>query len=195
MKKIPTLFVRDLETHRVVDALNSACAWVAAGEGRATRKFDGQACLVVGGVLGNQRLYRRREVKTGKPIPDGFNQVDEDAVTGKRFGWVLIGDGSEDKWFRKAFENGFGDWLGNPFVDGQTYELVGPKVQGNPEHFDKHVLVDHGGPGTVMVPVPTDFAGLQGWFTGKDIEGIVWHHPDGRMAKIKGKDFGIERID
>ena len=26
-----------------------------------------------------------------------------------------------------------------------------------------------------------------------DIEGIVWHHPDGRMVKIKGKDFGIKR--
>ena len=25
------------------------------------------------------------------------------------------------------------------------------------------------------------------------IEGIVWHHPDGRMVKIKAKDFGIKR--
>ena len=25
------------------------------------------------------------------------------------------------------------------------------------------------------------------------IEGVVWHHPDGRMVKIKGKDFGIKR--
>ena len=24
-----------------------------------------------------------------------------------------------------------------------------------------------------------------------DIEGIVWHHPDGRMAKIKRRDFGL----
>jgi len=24
-------------------------------------------------------------------------------------------------------------------------------------------------------------------------EGIVFHHPDGRMAKIKGRDFGLKR--
>jgi hypothetical protein len=28
--------------------------------------------------------------------------------------------------------------------------------------------------------------------THKDIEGIVWHHPDGRMVKIKKKDFGYK---
>jgi hypothetical protein len=26
-----------------------------------------------------------------------------------------------------------------------------------------------------------------------NIEGIVWHHSDGRMVKIKAKDFGIKR--
>ena len=25
------------------------------------------------------------------------------------------------------------------------------------------------------------------------VEGIVWHHPDGRMVKIKTKDFGLKR--
>lgn len=27
------------------------------------------------------------------------------------------------------------------------------------------------------------WAGERGW------EGIVWHHPDGRMAKLKARDF------
>jgi hypothetical protein len=27
----------------------------------------------------------------------------------------------------------------------------------------------------------------------RDIEGLVFHHPDGRMAKIKLKDFGLRR--
>ena len=27
---------------------------------------------------------------------------------------------------------------------------------------------------------------------GTGSEGIVWHHPDGRMAKIKRKDFGFD---
>ena len=26
-----------------------------------------------------------------------------------------------------------------------------------------------------------------------DVHRIVWHHEDGRMAKIKGRDFGIKR--
>jgi hypothetical protein len=42
-------------------------------------------------------------------------------------------------------------------------------------------------------PPPRDFDGLRTWLAGKDIEGIVWHHPDGRMAKIKLRDFGLKR--
>jgi len=34
---------------------------------------------------------------------------------------------------------------------------------------------------------------LKAWMTGRDVEGIVWHHPDGRMAKLKLRDFGIRR--
>lgn len=37
------------------------------------------------------------------------------------------------------------------------------------------------------------WAGLRSYLANKDIEGIVWHHPDGRMVKIKGKDFGLKR--
>jgi hypothetical protein len=35
--------------------------------------------------------------------------------------------------------------------------------------------------------------GIAQYLREHDIKGIVWHHPDGRMAKIKGKDFGINR--
>jgi len=35
--------------------------------------------------------------------------------------------------------------------------------------------------------------GLREWFKGRDIEGLVFHHPDGRMAKIKKRDFGLKR--
>jgi hypothetical protein len=41
--------------------------------------------------------------------------------------------------------------------------------------------------------VPRDFDGLREYLAGKDIEGIVWHHSDGRMAKIKLRDFGHKR--
>ncbi len=72
-----------------------------------------------------------------------------------------------------------------------TYELVGPKIQGNPEGFVEHTLVSHDL--CDVVDAPTDYEGLKAWFAGRDIEGVVWHHPDGRMAKIKAKDFGLKR--
>ena len=37
------------------------------------------------------------------------------------------------------------------------------------------------------------FGLLKAWFMHHDVEGVVWRHPDGRMAKIKGRDFGIVR--
>ena len=40
-----------------------------------------------------------------------------------------------------------------------------------------------------MKKIPTLF--IDGAFY-MPIEGIVWHHPDGRMAKIKARDFGIQ---
>jgi hypothetical protein len=35
--------------------------------------------------------------------------------------------------------------------------------------------------------------GLREWLSDKDIEGIVFHHPHGRMGKMKQRDFGLER--
>lgn len=78
-----------------------------------------------------------------------------------------------------------------PAPDG-TYELVGPKVQANPEHYDAHLLIAHAEADT-FPECPTDFDALKAWIADKDIEGIVWHHPDGRMGKIKKKDFGLAR--
>jgi hypothetical protein len=75
-------------------------------------------------------------------------------------------------------------------ADG-TYELVGPKIQGNPENALRNVLVKHGE--CPLENVPRDFVGIKAYLPERDIEGIVWHHPDGRMAKIKAKDFGIRR--
>ena len=40
---------------------------------------------------------------------------------------------------------------------------------------------------------PRDFDGLRAFLETAGIEGIVWHHGDGRMAKIKAKDFGLKR--
>jgi len=38
---------------------------------------------------------------------------------------------------------------------------------------------------------PRTFAQLRAFLTMSRIEGIVFHHPDGRMAKIKRRDYGL----
>ena len=187
MKKIPTLFERDWngDRSRVVDQVHAGCEWVLAGEGWGTRKLDGTCCMVRSG-----RPYKRRELRAKDKEPTGFETVDVDAETRKTVGWVPVGDGPEDRWHRDAFSRAGGD-----LPDG-TYELVGPKVQGNPEGEAEHKLIAHDSAtlryGADQEP-PRTFGGLSAWLDGADIEGIVWHHPDGRMAKIKKRDFGLKR--
>ena len=67
----------------------------------------------------------------------------------------------------------------------------GPHVQGNPERLSREVLICHGG--EVLSDCPRDYAGLRAYLATRDIEGVVWHHPDGRMAKVKARDFGLAR--
>lgn len=187
MKKIPTIFDRDWDgdRSRVVDVPHRDCAWVFAGEGVATQKLDGACCLVRDG-----KLFKRHEVKSGKPAPAGFEVADEDTETGKTVGWLPVGDGPEDRWHRDALLME----MSKPLPDG-TYELVGPKVQGNPEGVAQHMLVRHDGYETTLREQPPSltFDGLREWLAGKDIEGIVFHHPDGRKGKVKLRDFGLKR--
>lgn len=180
MKKIPTYFERDWDgdRSRVVDKVHPGCEWVAAGEGVATQKVDGTSCLVRDG-----NLYARREIKPGQTAPADFDLVDHDEETGKSVGWVPVTDAPEWRWHVEAFDPSL--------LDG-TYELVGPKVQGNPEKRTKHELLRHADlPSNPSVP--RDFDNLRAWLHGRDIEGLVFHHPDGRMAKIKLRDFGLKR--
>jgi len=180
MRKIISLFMRDYAGTRLVyDEVAPGAEWVAAGEGVATRKFDGTCCMVRDGVL-----FKRYDAKVGRTPPAGFEPTEEgpNEHTGHWPGWLAVGDGPEDRWHREAFTA--------PRIDG-TYELIGPKVQGNPEHADSHDLVLHGC--EPLSDAPRDFSGLKTYLAAHDIEGIVWHHPDGRMVKIKGKDFGVRR--
>lgn len=178
MKKTVSLFQRNYDGDRLVrDDLVPGAEWVAAGEGVATRKYDGTCCMVRDG-----KLFKRYDAKAGKQPPDGFEPAqDADAVTGHWPGWLPVGDGPDDARHREAFR---GD---EP--DG-TYELCGPKVQKNPEQFAAHALVRHG---AEVLYAPRTFGALRAYLAEHDIEGIVWHHEDGRMVKIKGKDFGLRR--
>ncbi|MGB1225780.1 MAG: hypothetical protein ACPHCN_16790, partial [Mycobacterium sp.] len=74
-----------------------------------------------------------------------------------------------------------------------TYELMGPKVQGNPMGLMNHRLLRHDAL-PKFPDAPRTFEGLWDFLLGEEFtdslwEGIVWHHPDGRMAKLKVKDL------
>lgn len=185
MRKMPTLFVRDFTDRRRPAAtreVTPGCEWVLAGEGRPTRKLDGTCVLIK-----DRAVFKRYDAKHGKTPPPAFvpAQPDPDPITGHWPGWLPIGP--RDYWHHEALE-----YTSSVLPDG-TYELVGPKVNGNPEgKWGWHVLIRHGS--RVLHDVPRDFDGLRDWFAkGQGMEGVVWHHLDGRMVKLKASDFGLAR--
>jgi hypothetical protein len=194
MRKIPTLFLRNdpSDPHHVTSAVNPAAMWVLTSaplDVVATRKYDG-TCVMLDD---DAQWWARREVKPGKAEPVGWVLADVDEVTGKRMGWIPI----EPGWnfytmFRDAIEGST-----SVFTPG-TYELIGPKIQGNPEGYERHALIAHdtaevieyGGYRLVVNDV-SPYCHLRAIMAdpGFTFEGIVWHHRDGRMAKLKRKDF------
>lgn len=186
MQKIISLFKRDYEgTRQVYDEVVPGAEWVQAGEGRATVKWDGTCCLVRDG-----KLYKRYDAKHGKQPPPDFEPAQEpDPKTGHWPGWVPVReDNPGDQWHLAAWRSHLSNTGGQPLHDG-TYELVGPKIQGNPNGWDRHYLIVHGG--ETLDNVPTTFDALRQWLADHRYEGIVWHHPDGRMVKIKRRDLGL----
>lgn len=181
MKKIPTLFQRDGEFF-VTPEVTPGCEWVLAGEGKATYKWDGTCCLIKDG-----KLFKRYDSHGKEPPPNFIPAMELDEATGHLTGWLPVGDGPEDKYFREAWAFHL-EHRGDLPVTPGTYEMIGPKVGGNPHKTDGHVLVIHG---NIILPnVPRDYIGLQNYLSILHGEGIVWHHPDGRMCKIKRADFG-----
>lgn len=90
---------------------------------KATRKYDGTACAIIDGLL-----YKRYDVKKGKAVPKFAIPCQEpDHITGHWPHWVLCQrDNPADKYHFEGLDN-----LDRK-EDG-TYELCGPKIQGNPE--------------------------------------------------------------
>jgi hypothetical protein len=165
MRKIVSLFQRNYDGDRLVrDELVKEAEWVQNGEGTATRKYDGTCCLIREG-----KLFKRYEVKRGKTPPPNFEPANEvDPNTGKQQGWVPVGEGTEDQWHREAFER-------LECRDDGTYELMGPKVQGNLEGYREHVLLAHADAATIE-DCPRTFNELRDYLADGAIEG-VWPAP------------------
>lgn len=184
MKKIPTLFKRRFEDHKVVDILPEVTPgfeWVLNGEGVATLKIDGSCCAVING-----EYYKRYDAKAGKTPPAGAipSQDVPDPVTGHWPHWVKLDKNNPaDKWFFKAFHR----W---PLPDG-TYEAVGPHFNGNPYRFLVDSVVRHG---SVEMPpnFPRDYEGMKTYLANHEIEGVVFWKDGEPQCKIKRTDFGFE---
>lgn len=183
MNKIPTLYVRNPDDRRhLLTCLTPGCEWVMAGEGRATRKYDG-TCVAFDGTS----WWARRELKPGQVEPRGWEFVAHDPDTDKRVGWEPIENTGWAKWHAEAvglYPHADGGW------EPGTYELCGPKVNGNPEEFYRHQLIPHARAERYsQLDRPMSYDHLSIVVPMLPWEGIVWHHPDGRMAKLKRWDF------
>lgn len=189
MQKVISLFQRNYEGDRLVrDEIVPGADWVIAGEGLATVKWDGTCCRVTDRG-GESVLWRRYDAKNGKQPPAGFEPAQEpDPVTGHWPGWLKCDrNNPADRWHFEAYDSG-------PVPPEGTYELVGPKIgnkgSGNPYAFETHQLIPHGD--DVLDDAPRTFDALRAYFEAHpDYEGIVWWHLDGRLVKIKRRDFGL----
>lgn len=187
MQKIISLFQRNYDGDRLIrDEVVPGAEWVLAGEGVPTEKWDGTCCMVRG-----NRLYKRYDAKRGRTPPASFEpaQPEPDSVTGHWPGWVPVSDDDPaDGWHRAAWAL-WADCLPPP--DG-TYELIGIGVQGNPYGSSRTELTPHGWHVPPWSRVLRTFDSIrQGLTEHPEVEGLVWHHPDGRMVKIKRRDFGL----
>lgn len=213
MKKIISLFKRDYQDDRLVyDEVVPGAEWVLNGEGDATVQFDGTACM----IDNIHRLYKRYDRKLTKsaqrarykhggwsllntedyfkPAPNGWIPAEDapDFHTGHWPGWLLVDfDKPENKWHTEAIESFWEQDELELYNYSGTYELVGPKVQGNPYGLDRHELWRHGM--AVIYPDPgRDFESIKKWLGDHNVEGIVWHRSNGDMVKIKRSDFGFD---
>ena len=170
MQKIPTMFVRDetLRGYPVIDQIKPECKWVQDGEGFATQKIDGTNVKIEGGLF-----YRRQ-----KPLTEDYDEASY--VPCRR-------DDPNDRYLWEAFD-------GLEEKVGAIYEAVGPKIQGNKEGHRKHILISVSPPDPRLwfqIPPPRSFLGLREFLETFHLEGLVFHHSDGRMCKIKRRDFGF----
>lgn len=185
MKKMQTVFKKDPnDLSRVINEVQEQ--WVLDGEGVATRKWDGTACMVLNG-----ELYKRYDCKRGKTPPEGAIPCQEPDPYGHWPHWVKCDRSNPaDKYHWEGWDNYVKVVSSNP--DDDTYELVGPKINGNKEKLDAHQLYLHGNPIPLTYVPELTFEAIRDFLEKTEIEGIVFHHDDGRMAKIRRSDFGFK---
>ena len=176
MKKIPTLFKRDEENRKYV---TDELAVLLPDDSVSTEKIDG-TCVMFDG----KRWWARRELKPGASEPGGWQFVNFDETTEKTIGWEPAENSGFYKYLLEAIE------LEDAAEQG-TYELYGPKINGNPGGIEQHRLYRHGS----RIPV---YSWNPGWTADvvkrwvlalpAHVEGIVWWNEGEPIAKLKKRD-------
>lgn len=201
MKKIPTLFERVYENHKVVDCLPNVTAgmeWALTGEGVATVKIDGSCCAIING-----EFYKRYDAKKGRKVPEGAIKCQEEAdpITGHLPCWIKCDrDNPSDKWFWVALDNYLVDYnkhnldvceLSEPDnnIHNGTYEAIGKHFRNNSYNMDYDVLIPHG---RREIEVERTFEGIKKYLSENYIEGIVFWKDGQPQCKIKRSDFGFD---
>lgn len=189
MKKIPTLFERIFEDHKIIDILPNVypgMEWVLDGKGIATVKYDGACCMVK-----DNRIYKRYDATTKykRKIPKNAIPCQEkpDPVTGHFPCWVSCEPVKADRFFLEALEN-YRTYFRTDIVPDGTYECVGPMLRRNPYRLSKHMLIPHG---RDVIDVPRSFEEIRDYLKDHDIEGIVFWKDGEPRCKIKKTDFGF----
>lgn len=199
MRKMPCLFVRRFDGPRkfeITEQVTPGCEWVLDGEGVATYKWDGTACMVRSGVL-YKRYDAKKHPKTGeyKLPPTGAIPCDEpDETTGHWPHWIPVDPAKpEDKWHAHAWSEFVRD-TGTGWPADGTYELVGPAINGNPHKFERLGFRRHGDRVMTIFPIDGEsfLVSVRAMLEELDGEGFVFHHSDGRMCKIRRRDFGFD---
>ncbi len=192
IKKIPSLYKRDFKKKKnpLTTIVDDACNWVIEGEGVPTRKRDGWSCYVKGDIL--YKRYDRKKIKKGphkgeyKEAPEGWVKCqDPDIESGHFPGWLPVDFSLNDnKYYAMAW-----NFLDKPLDEG-TYELCGIVINNNNERLNSLTFFKHGS--EILECNARSYDSIKKYLIDNDIEGIVWHHSDGRMSKIKKFDFGIQ---
>ncbi len=186
MRKISTIFERNWETDRKVNS--QLIVDFDFANAIATEKLDGTNIRVTvrnGIVVRSEKRRNPSKLQKQNGIVDPwYVDIDEQS--------------SENKWMVAAIKNT--DFSGVP--DGEwPAEAIGKNIQGNPLNLEGHQVFIFSLPSwrdrIQLSDAPYTYAELREYLNTKQssignnclMEGVVWHHPDGSMVKIKRKDF------
>lgn len=190
MKKIPTLFERVFENHKITDIKPNVIPgmeWVLNGEGTATVKVDGSCCAIING-----KPYKRYDAKKGKPVPENAIKCQDEAdpVTGHLPCWVPLDENNpSDKWFIEAYKT-TKENIPALFTTDGTFEATGRHFNNNPYGRTKgDMWIRHG---METLNVERTFEGIRDFLEKTPIEGIVFWKDGEPKCKIKRSDFGFK---